>query len=283
MIRAYSVMEKEFFLTDVVSQNELDDLIGKVEWLWVDCSDLDDEETMIIQGLLGIETKILSEIEKGRIHPSYEKCRDYTWISTPFVDLKNELELHPMSIFVKESLLVTLRNERSSEFIGSAIKTLKDFVEEGKKVKLCFIVSRLLHEMAVQNSKSMVSFRELLDRIEEEALEKPRSKAVTHSVFKLKRLVSSLHRLLWVEKELISDIREGVIPHVKLTREAKMIVDDAMDDINRELEFVDSYYRSLDSILTLQDLSLIHGVERTLLYLTVIILVMNALLIILSQ
>ena len=283
MIRAYAVLEKEFYVTDVVSQNELDDLSGKVEWLWVDCSDLDDKETMIIQGLLGIETKILSEIGKGSIHSSYEKCLDCTWISTPLVDLTNELKLHPMSMIVNERFLVTLRNERSSEVIESVIKTLKDFVAEGKKAKVCFVVSRLIHEMAVQNSKSMVSFREVIDRIEEEALEKPRSKAVTHSVFKLKRLVSSLHRLLWVEKELIADMKEGVIPHVKLTEEAKMIVDDAMDDINRELEFVDSYNGSLDSILTLQDLSLIHRVERALLYLAVITVVMDAFVIILSH
>ena len=72
------------------------------------------------------------------------------------------------------------------------------------------------------------------------------------------------------------------MPHVKLTDEERIIVDDAIDDINGELEFIDSYNGSLDSILRLQDLGLIHKVERNLVYLTIIILLMNILLIILS-
>jgi len=159
---------------------------------------------------------------------------------------------------------------------------LKDCVVEGKEVGSSFIVSRLFREIADGNSEAMVSFRELIDKIEEEALEKPWRKTVTRSVFKLKKWISRLYRLLWVEKELISDIKEGVMPHVKLTNEERIVVDDAMDNINRELEFIDSYNRSLDSILRLQDLGLIHRVERNLVYLTIIILFMNILLIILS-
>ena len=78
----------------------------------------------------------------------------------------------------------------------------------------------------------------------------------------------------------MSNIKEGVIPQVELTEEAKMIVDDAIDDINRELEFMNSYYTSLDSILTLQDLSLIHRVERLLLVLAAITLLTDFLAII---
>lgn len=77
-------------------------------------------------------------------------------------------------------------------------------------------------------------------------------------------------------------MEEGMIPHVRLTKETRVIVDDAMDDVDRELEFVDSYNRSLDSILRSQDLGLIHRVERNLVCLTIIILVTNVLLLILS-
>lgn len=83
-------------------------------------------------------------------------------------------------------------------------------------------------------------------------------------------------------RALISDAKECVILYVKVDEEARLILADAMDDVDRELEFVDSYSSALDSILRLQDLGLIHRVERTLIYLTATILLLTIVSIILS-
>ena len=114
----------------------------------------------------------------------------------------------------------------------------------------------------------MVSIRDLIDNLEEDAMEGKKKKPVTGRVFKLKRNLSTLHRLLWAEKEMLSDIDLGVIPNLNLVPEAKLIIEDASDDIARELEFVDSFNRSLDSILRLEDLGAIHRVESNLVLLT---------------
>ena len=203
-------------------------------------------------------------------------------ISIPFVNLRKGLRLHPMFMIVKEKMLITWRDERSSKSIEAVVKTLEDCATEGEKADPSFIVSRLFSEVADENSKVMVSLRELIDGVEGEALEKPWRKAVTRSVFGLKKGISTLHRLLWVEKELMSDVKEGTVPHIRLTKEAKLIMDDAIDDIDRELGFIDSYGRTLDAVLRLQDLGLIHRVERTLIHLTAIILLTNIILIILA-
>jgi Mg2+ and Co2+ transporter CorA len=140
----------------------------------------------------------------------------------------------------------------------------------------------LLAEIIDENSLAMVPIRDQIDKIEEEALEKPREKAITQSIFKLKRGFSTLQRLLWSEKELLSDLIVGVIPRFRLAAEAKPIIEDTMDDINRELEIVDSYNTSLDSILRLQDLGSIHRVETKIVYLTVALIVLTFILIILE-
>jgi hypothetical protein len=74
----------------------------------------------------------------------------------------------------------------------------------------------------------------------------------------------------------------GVIPHLKLAPEARPHVADAMDDVTRELEFVDSFNNSLDSLLHLQDLGSIHRVERNLVILTAVLIIMTVALIILE-
>ena len=81
---------------------------------------------------------------------------------------------------------------------------------------------------------------------------------------------------------MLSDIDLGVIPNLVLVPEAKLIIEDASDDITRELEFVDSFNRSLDSILRLQDLGSIHKVESNLVLLTVALVILTVALILIE-
>ena len=272
LIRVYTVKENELYVNDVKSQQELNAVVGKVERAWVDCWDCNDDETMIISKLLGVEATTLDGIENGKVRPSYAKCRDeecpyYTWISTPVVEFAGELKLHPLSIILRERFLITLRTGYSSRILDSAIRRFKILRREERKPGVTLV--GLLAEIIDENALAMVSIRDLIDKIEEEALEKPRKKAITQSIFKLKRGLATLQQLLWAEKELLSDLTVGVIPRLRLAPEAKPFVEDSVDDINRMLEIVGSYNTSLDSILRLQDLGSIHRVETNLVYLTI--------------
>lgn len=285
MIRIYTVKNKELFETEVASKKEMDNIAAKVKRAWVDCSELDEKETRIVSDLLGVEANTLHGIENGNIRPHYAKCFDemcpyYTWISTPVVEFTNKLKLHPMSIILKERFLVTVRSKYSERLIESTLRTFNSLPPGQRKPTV--ILCKLIHEIIDENSGAMVSIRDLIDCIEAEAMEGPRKKAVTKSIFKLKRSLSTLHRLLWAEKEMLSDLDLGVIPNLALAPEAKLIVEDASDDITRELEFVDSFNSSLDSILRLQDLGLIHRVETNVVFLTISLVALTIILIMLE-
>ena len=285
MIRVYTVKNKELFEADVRSKEEMDNIVANVKRAWVDCWDLNDKETMIVSRLLGVDATTLDGIENGTVTPTYAKCLDkecpyYTWISTPVVEFAGEMKLHPLSIILKERFLITIRSGYSSRFIESTLRTFRALEPEERKPSV--ILSKLVHVIIDENSGAMVSIRGLIDKIEEEALENPRKKVITQSIFKLKRGLATLHQLLWAEKELLSDMNLGVIRHLRLTDAAKLIVDDAMDDVTRELDFVDSYNRSLDSVLRLQDLGAIHRVETNLVYLTISLVALTVILIMLE-
>jgi len=283
------VAKKELRTAHISSQNELDDLTSKVKRAWIDCWDMDENETRIMSSLLEVEATTVDGIENGRVRPSYAKCLDeeclyYTWFSTPVVEFSDELRLHPMSVILKERFLITLRSRYSSRLIESALRTFNALPNEERKPSV--ILTKLVHLIIDENSKAIVSIRDMIDKIEVEALEKPRKKTITHSIFKLKKGLSTLHQLLWAERELLSDMDLGVIRNLKLSTEAKLIVEDAIDDVERELEFVDSHNRSLDGVLRLHEsarlLGLIHGVETHLVFLTVILVAFTVILVILE-
>ena len=170
LIRVYTVKENELYVNDVKSQQELNAVVGKVERAWVDCWDCDDDETMIISKLIGVEATTLDGIENGKVRPSYAKCRDeecpyYTWISTPVVEFAGELKLHPLSIILRERFLITLRTGYSSRIIDSAIQRFKTMRPEERKPSVTLV--GLLAEIIDENSLAMVSIRDLIDKIEE--------------------------------------------------------------------------------------------------------------------
>jgi Mg2+ and Co2+ transporter CorA len=285
MIRVYTVKENELYANDIGSQKELDEVVGGVERSWVDCCELNDEETQIVSKLLGVEAATFEAIKGGMIHPSYAECRDeecpyYTWISTPIVEFAGEMTLHPLSLILQDRFLVTLRNRHSTKVIESALRIYKVLRPEERKASV--VLAKIFSEIVEENSRAIVPVRDMIDNLEEEGLENPTKKSITRSVFKLKRGLNTLQRLLWAEKDLLSDMILGVVPRFKLSPEAKAIVDDAADDVARELEVVDSYNTSLDSILRLQDLGSIHKVETNLVYLTIALVALTIILILLE-
>ena len=56
----------------------------------------------------------------------------------------------------------------------------------------------------------------------------------------------------------------------------------AVSNISRELSFISSNDAALDSILRLQDLGMIHRVERILIFLTFVTLIVNVIMILIE-
>lgn len=214
MMWMYTIRGKALHATDVTSLSELHDFSSKVDWLWVDCLNPNEEETEMISELLGNEKAIVNDIKEGvynllHMYTSHETRHDYALLSIPFVDFGKELGIHPVFIIVKEKMLITWGCEHSPKFIRAVIRRLEDRVKVRGKANSSFIISRLFREVAARNSKVAVSLRELIDKVEEKALQEAGKAKVIPSVFKFKRVISTLHRLLWLEKDLMSDAKDG--------------------------------------------------------------------------
>lgn len=291
MIWMYAVRGKELYAIDITSVKELNDLSSKVDWLWIDIFHPDEKESETISELLGNEPKIVEDIKKEthnptKVHAMYEKLHDYVLLSIPSVKFEEEqLRIYPIFMIVKNKMLITWGEEQGhghSMIIKSTIRRFREHVEEGGKPNSSLAIGMLFREIAFKNLDVMLSVRELINQIEEKSLEEAGKKHAMYSIFSLKRTISTFHRLLITEKEIMLDVNETMIPRIRLDEKAKSIVDSAIENIDRELDFIDSYDRSLDSILTLQDLASIHRVESSINHLTIILVTGTIILIILE-
>jgi len=279
MMWVYAVKAKKMHMCDLHSLEELQALEKNFDWLWIDCMEPSSKEFEIISELLYKEPKILDDIKKGKTFPRYKKHNDYTLLSISVATMKNELETHPIYIAVKEKMLLTLRSKDSSRSIEYAIQTLQDCVAEVKDTGTSFVLCEILREAAGENLEIVMALREMIENVEKEVIAKPSKKTIIKNVFRLKKEIAVLYRLLWSEERMMSSLKDGLIPNIKLCQETILTLEDAMDDISREIEFLNSYDSALNTILTIQDLGMIHGVERKLIYLTIVIVAANVILI----
>ena len=278
----YEINERSVIASDLHSLQELKRIEKDAEWLWIDSIEPSSKEFEIVSELFCNDPKILDTMKEGKMFSRYKKHNDCTILSVSAATFQNELIVYPIYMAVKEKMLLSLRSKGSSKPIEYAIQTLRDRVSEGKETSPSFVVGEVLRETTNDNLEVVMTLREMIEKVEEEAIAEPSSKAISKKVFALKRQIAKLYRLLWSEEQIMSSLKDGLIPNIELCQETVLGLEDSMSNVARELEFLNSYDNALDGVLRLQDLGMIHKVERTLIYLTIIILVMNVFLIVLE-
>lgn len=127
-----------------------------------------------------------------------------------------------------------------------------------------------------------MALRARTDEIEEKALANLGDKQINKTIFALKREIFTLERILWTQRELMLSIEEGIVPVVQSSELDEQTLSHAVSNISRELSLINSNKDALDSILRLQDLGMIHRVERILIYLTLITLIVNVIMILIE-
>ncbi len=284
MIWVYTVDESnEIQAKDANSLEEIQRVSSEADWLWADFLDPAEKELKVIAELAE-EASIIEDIKEQRILSTPERFKDLLVFSIPKAVYNDGLDTFPIYVLIKDKMLITARNKHSSKSIKNALRTFEDCVGkvcEGS-INSSFILTRLFHEISNENLDEVMVLSESIDRLEEKALGNPTDKTVSRSVFQKKRELSDLERILWSQRELMLRVSEGVIPMIKITEEIKATLNHPINNISRELSLLESHNNVLDSILSLQNLGMIHRVERSLIYLTIMALTVSILLIILE-
>jgi len=287
------VKGKDFVAADVTSFTQLKD-VSRNQWVWVDVFNPSEKELEILAELLGNEPELVEKFNEMMDKPldikvdgyefcNYEKVHEFGTVVIPSITVEDQLQVYPVILAKKKKMIITWGEEghSHSKIIKKTIKRLREGVEAEQALNSSLVISVLFHEVAINNSNALLCIREKIDQMEEQALENS-GKRLIRSVFSLKKTISSLYRIMIEEKAFMLDVEQSVLPLTKLSQKSKPIVDEAIELIDRELDFIDSYTRTLDSILTLQDLSSIHKVESSINYLTIVLVIATAILVFLE-
>lgn len=281
-MQVYGFKERELHVSDAYSIEELEKLQRELDWFWADCLEPASEELNTIAHFTNVDPKILEAMKSGKTFPHYKRFNSYTLLSISFATMqKATLKTYPIYIILSQKSIFTIRTKESSPPIEYAIQVLKDSVSEAENLEPSSILCEVLWENANRNLDVVMALREVIEKLEEKAMAKP-SRSLMGEVFTLRKQIAAFYRLLWNEQQIVGGLKNGLVPNIKLSEKSILSLEDTMNNISRELEFLTSYDSALDGVLRLQDLSMIHRVERTLVYLTIITVIMSLILILLE-
>ncbi|MEM2911826.1 MAG: CorA family divalent cation transporter [Candidatus Bathyarchaeia archaeon] len=288
MIKVYSVKANKVKSTEITSFKELDALAKKSDWLWIDCLEPNQKEYELIAQLLNAESDVMEEIKSGKPILTYKRFNDWILLSISAATIKEELETYQIYVAIKGKALLTFSSKDSASPVEKAISKINDCISttecvtELDGIDPSFALCEVFREVVNKNLESIMSLRENVEKIEGEAFEKPAKKAITKKVFAVKKQISAFHRLLWSEREMITSLRDGLIPNIKLCQKSILSLEYAISSLSQELAFIDSIDKALDGILRLQDLGMIHRVESMIVNLTLAVVILTLILIILE-
>jgi len=199
-------------------------------------------------------------------------------ISASIVNSLEDFQVHQIFIILKETQLLTVRTHLSSRLFENLIQKLKDEKTLRKVYNPAYIVTEILVEIANQNLEILLNLRENIEKIEEEVVLKPTNKKIVNEVFILKRELNKFNRILSHHERVIDKLKDGRISTISPNKRDIVVLEETKDRISQELVFLQSYDNSLDGILRLQDLGMIHRVESRLINLTWVIIVLEIIL-----
>ncbi len=278
MIQAYTLKQADF-KQEITSVNQVSELSKKNGWVWIDCTDPNDSEYQLIAELVK-RNNIKELVTSKKIRSTYQRVNDYVMIQLMQVDFTEKLDMYPLYLFFNNEVMLTVRTEKTSNPVINSLDTLHGCAQKVTcQTSSSFIISRLFHEVANENLEVIVTLRERICEMEQEALHQSSEKKIDKMVFTLKREIAKFERILWMQRELMIAITEGMIPTIEPSQIDKNAINHTISNLSRELSLISTHSNALDNVLTVRGLGMIHKVETNLVWLTVALVVLTVMLI----
>ena len=277
-MKVYAIKKNDFFEDQLDSIDNLKIIEDEADFIWIDAVNLNSIELEFVSQLLGKDLKTLELIQNGLPLTRSRNINNLTIMSFSVVSWTEKIQAYPVYIFVGKKTLWTFRTTESSEPADYVLQNLRS-TSRMTPIKL---LNELLLEIANSNLEVLVKLREIIESLEEKAIDEPSNKQIMKKVFDLKRQLAHFYRLVSSEEQLITELKDGFIPRIRVGKSELAVLNDSLSSLSQELEFLNYYDSSLDGILRLQELGSIHKLDVRVINLTIIIAVLTILILLID-
>ena len=168
-MKVYAIKKNDFFEDQLDSIDNLKIIEDEADFIWIDAVNLNSIELEFVSQLLGKDLKTSELIQNGLPLTRSRNINNLTIMSFSVVSWTEKIQAYPVYIFVGKKTLWTFRTTESSEPADYVLQNLRS-TSRMTPIKL---LNELLLEIANSNLDVLVKLREIIESLEEKAIDEP--------------------------------------------------------------------------------------------------------------
>jgi magnesium transporter len=211
----------------------------KVNWINID--GLGDIELLKQLGAhFQIHPLALEDVLNTAQRPKVEHFTTHFFIVSEMIYFNedSELSFEQLSMFLGDSFLITLQEERGYDVFETVRARLRAGRGFARRMKADYLAYALLDAMVDHIFPVLESVGDSIEAVEEELLDKPTRKCL-RKLYEAKRLLLQLRRASWPQREIFNTLIRDDTGLV--SRETQIFLRDCYDHTSQIIDIIESY------------------------------------------
>ncbi len=212
---------------------------GRVNWINVDGIG-DAELLQRIGEQFDFHPLTLEDVLNTTQRPKVEYFDDYIFLVSEMVyfDQESRLAVEQLSLFLADSLVLTVQEERGSDVFDSVRARLRLGRGFARKRGADYLMYALLDAVVDQFFPVLETLGDGVEELEEELLAKP-TKETLRRLYEVKRLLIQLRRAAWPHREIFGSLMRD--DSERVGAETTVFLRDCYDHITQIIDIIESY------------------------------------------
>ncbi len=247
MIRIFAVSKQTRRLETPVMQDIPNLLKDRSRMFWLDLEEPTDEETGVLNGLLGFHPLAVEDCIQDSHSPKLDDYGDYIFMTVHGVDfsqLEERFSTHELDVFLGDNFLVTFHKQHHKSVFDTRGRVVKN--PDHLLRSPDWLLYSILDAMVDNYSPAMEQFDERVNGVEADVFGHDADRAL-NEIITLKREILHLRRIIVPQRDILNRLSHECERFIK--REHFIYFRDVYDHLVRISETADIYRDILTGIL----------------------------------
>lgn len=247
MIRIFT-LSKQTQRLETPSMQDIPALLkDRSRMFWVDLDEPTDEETGVLNGLLGFHHLAVEDCIHDSHSPKLDDYGDYIFFTVHGVDfsqIEEKFSTHELDIFMGHNFLVTYHNQPHKSVFDTRGKVVKN--PEHLLRSPAWLLHTILDALVDNYAPAMEQFDERVNRVEADVFGHDADRAI-NDIMKLKREILHLRRIIVPQREILNRLSHECGRFI--AQDHYIYFRDIYDHLSRISETADIYRDLITGIL----------------------------------
>jgi len=231
---------------------------------WVNKIAKSEKELSEIKKTFGFHKLAIEDCVGRQQRPKIEIFDEYILIIIKQLELKSNLVINQLGLFIGKDYVVTISNKHFPE-VDDVRKNLE---KNGKTITPDLVAYHILDKIVDSYFPILDGVESEIETVEKEIVKNPERQTISSNIFSVRRKLLSLRKATWPAREIFSALSKADLPNI--SRKNQVYFRDIYDHTIQVIDLVETYRELISGALETHMSSISNSLNEVMKVLTVI-------------